>query len=206
MIFISATLDYHRHGVQPGPVLCFCQPIVTDTRSAGLGSVEGASAGTHSTGTCEAASNANTVPCGPGESLLRLTPATRMLGVYCAMAWAIASAGVPSLTIMRRGDSALEVRPNCSRRATPGLRMAETWADWRACTTKSVLLKTWASDLAVSAAALVASLDSIASITGPPGMGRNSPAFQSAATASTGQFDLRTSSSEIEPTAMGPAP
>ena len=38
------------------------------------------SGGTHNMGTRERASRAKTVPCGPGVSLARLTPATKMLG------------------------------------------------------------------------------------------------------------------------------
>ena len=38
------------------------------------------SGGTHKTGTRERANRANAVPCGPGVSLARLTPATSMLG------------------------------------------------------------------------------------------------------------------------------
>ena len=44
------------------------------------------SGGTHNTGTRERASREKAVPCGPGVSLARFTPATRMLGWYCSIA------------------------------------------------------------------------------------------------------------------------
>ena len=50
-------------------------------RSASSGSATGSS-GTHSTGTRERVKSENAVPCGPGVSLNRLTPTTRMLGRY----------------------------------------------------------------------------------------------------------------------------
>ena len=78
------------------------------------------SAGTHNTGTREAARRAKAVPCGPGESLRRFTPATRRLGLCCSMASAMASAGFPSLTIRRIGQSTVGSNPNCSSRVVRG--------------------------------------------------------------------------------------
>jgi hypothetical protein len=60
--------------------------------------------------------------------------------------------------------------------------------------------------VAVAAAAVADSFRSTASSTGPPGVGRCGPAFQSAATASTGHGDNRTSCSAMAPTTTGPAP
>ena len=63
-----------------------------------------------------------------------------------------------------------------------------------------------ARELAASTADSSASLRSMASTTDPPGVGRCSPAFQSADTQRTGHGETRTNWSAIVPRAMGPAP
>ena len=79
-----------------------------------------------------------------------------------------------------KGRRAVLRTPKSSNVVAHGFKKADASAAVRACTTISVRWNFSAREPAASTAARAASLRSIASSTGPPGTGRNGPAFQSA--------------------------